>query len=130
MTRTGLGISFGAATFMGLLVGLTIVAQTLYASVLDRLEEFGTLKALGATERQVYSILFTQSLIMATAGIVLGLLATYGIQAALSTPRAPIVIPWWTSLGSCALVGVICLGSSLLPYLRIRKIDPAIVMRS
>ena len=53
MIRTGLGISFGAATLLGLLVGGVMVAQTLYALVLDRLGEFGTLKAIGATERQV-----------------------------------------------------------------------------
>ena len=48
MTRTGLGISFGAATLLGVLVGLVMVAETLYALVLDRLTEFGTLKAIGA----------------------------------------------------------------------------------
>src|SRR5487761_85259 len=54
LTRTGLGISFGAATLLGLLVGAVIVAQTLYASVLDRLAEFGTLKAMGAREGQIF----------------------------------------------------------------------------
>ncbi|MEM9828600.1 MAG: ABC transporter permease, partial [Planctomycetota bacterium] len=34
MTRTGLGISFGASTMLGLLVGLVMVGQTLYAMVL------------------------------------------------------------------------------------------------
>ena len=47
LTRTSIGISFGAATLIGLLVGLLIVAQTLYALVLDRLTEFATLKAIG-----------------------------------------------------------------------------------
>ena len=54
LTRTGLGISFGAATLLGLFVGLVMVAQTLYALVLDRLPEYGTLKAMGATEGQVF----------------------------------------------------------------------------
>jgi putative ABC transport system permease protein len=53
MTRTGLGISFGAATLLGLLVGPVMVAQPLYAMVLDRLGEFGTLKALRGTAPRV-----------------------------------------------------------------------------
>ena len=50
MTRTGIGLSFGAATVMGLLVGLLMVAQSLYAMILDRLHEFATLKAIGSTD--------------------------------------------------------------------------------
>ncbi len=129
LTRTGLGISFGAATLLGLFVGLVMVAQTLYALVLDRLPEYGTLKAIGATERQVFSLLVTQAVVMATLGSVLGLLAVALMQHRFSTPKAPIVVPWWLSLGSCALVLVICLVSALLPYLRVRKVDPVMVVQ-
>lgn len=130
MTRTGLGISFGAATLLGLLVGTVMVAQTLYALVLDRLEEYGTLKAIGASERQIYSLLLVQALTMSAAGSGVGLALVLVIQGAFSTPKAPIVIPAWLSLGSCALVAVICLTSSLLPYWRVRKVDPLIVLQS
>jgi putative ABC transport system permease protein len=129
MTRTGLGISFGAATCLGLLVGLVMVAQTLYASVLDRISEFGALKAMGADERQIFTILLTQALSMAIAGAQVGLGLVVAIQSLFSSPRAPIMIPWWLSLGSCALVVTICLVSSLLPYLRVRGVDPVIVLQ-
>lgn len=130
LTRTGLGISFGAATCLGLLVGLIIVAQTLYASVLDRLSEFGALKAIGARERQIYVVLFFQASTMALAGAAIGLAFVWAIERGFATPHAPIVVPWWMSFGSCALVLAICLGSSLLPYLRIRKVDPMIVLQT
>jgi putative ABC transport system permease protein len=129
LTRTGLGISFGAATFLGVLVGLIVVAQTLYASVLDRLSEFGAMKAMGASERQIYGMLLVQAITMALAGSLLGLDLVFVLQRTFSTPQAPIVIPLWVSLGSCGLVVLICLVSSVLPYLRIRRLDPAIVLR-
>ena len=129
MTRTGLGISFGAATLLGLFVGLVIVAQTLYALVLDRLPEYGTLKAMGATEGQVFSLLVTQALSMATVGSALGLAFVALLQQRFNTPKAPIVVPWWLSLGSCALVLLICLVSALLPYIRVRKVDPIMVLQ-
>ena len=67
---------------------------------------------------------------MATAGAICGLAAVSLIQYSFSTPRAPIIIPYWLSLGGCLLVLCICLVSSLLPYLRIRKVDPQTVLQS
>lgn len=130
LRRTGIGISFGAATVLGLIVGLVIVAQTLYASVLDRLTEFGTLKAIGAIEGQIYSVILSQALLLATVGSAFGLVCVATVQALFNSPRAPIMIPWYVAAGSCLLVTVICLMSSLLPYLRVRRIDAAMVLQS
>jgi putative ABC transport system permease protein len=130
MTRTGLGISFGAATLLGLLVGLIMVAQTLYAMVLDRLGEFGTLKAIGARESQIFGVLFAQAVIMAVVGSLIGLAIVWCILQLFSTPRAPIVIPSFVAMGSCALVLGICLVSAWLPYQRIRNVDPMMVLQS
>lgn len=124
LTRTGLGISFGAAALLGLIIGLVIVGQTLYALVLDRLPEFGTLKAIGARDSQIYTILFLQAMLLAVLGSILGLAAVFAVKQFLSNPRAPIDVPYWLSLGSFGLVLMICLLSSLLPYLKIRQVDP------
>jgi putative ABC transport system permease protein len=129
MTRTGLGISFGAATLLGLAVGMVIVAQTLYASVLDRLVEFGALKAIGASESQLLRILLSQALVMATAGSATGLGLVYAIIEIFHSPKAPIIVPWWLALGACTLVVLICLIAALLPYLRVRKLDPVMVLQ-
>ena len=40
------------------------------------------------------------------------------------------MIPWWLSLSSCFLVLVICLVAASMPYLRIRKVDPLMVLQS
>jgi len=129
LRRTGIGISFGAATALGLIVGLAVVAQTLYASVLDRLTEFGTLKAIGAAEGQIYGLVLNQAILLAAVGSAFGLACVAVIQALLDTPRAPIAIPWFISSASCLLVTAICLASSVLPYLRVRRLDPAVVLQ-
>jgi putative ABC transport system permease protein len=130
MKRTGLGISFGAATLLGLLVGLVIVAQTLYASVLDRLSEYAAMKAIGASDRQIITLLSSQAVTMAVVGSLIGLILVFAGQGLLSDPRAPIVVPWWLSIGSFALVLSICLVAAAAPYLRIRRLDPAIVLQT
>ena len=124
MTRAGLGLSFGAATLMGLLVGLVMVGQTLYAMVLDRVSEYATLRAIGLSERELLCILAFQSALVATIGIAIGTVMTIILEMFLSTPRATIEIPLLLYLGCGALIFAICLFASGLPYLRIRRIDP------
>ena len=129
MSRTGIGLSFGAATLMGLLVGLVMVAQTLYAMVLDRINEFATLKAIGATERELIMLLIAQSTVVAVIGIAIGTGMSALMQTMLSTPRSEISIPMKLYVASAVLVFLICMLSSALPYLRVRRVDPHAVLQ-
>ncbi|TWU54510.1 FtsX-like permease family protein [Rubripirellula tenax] len=129
LTRTGLGISFGAATALGLLVGLVMVAQTLYAMVLDRITEFATLKAIGSTEREILLLLGAQSSLVASIGIAIGIVTSIVIQQLFSTPRAEIMFSPKLYAGSAILVFVICLAASGLPYLRVRQVDPHSILQ-
>jgi putative ABC transport system permease protein len=130
LTRTGIGISFGLAAFLGLLVGLAVVAQTLYASVNERIKEFGTLKAMGADDRCVSRFLLSQALGTAAAGSVFGLACVVVLGRSLSSPRAPVVLTGGVAIGSVALIAVVCLMAVWLPYWRVRRIDPASVLRT
>jgi putative ABC transport system permease protein len=129
MKRTGIGVSFGAATGLGLLVGLMMVAQSLYALALDHIGDYATLKALGAEDRHVCGIILLQSLSIAGAGTIVGIAIVLAIRRFGSSPMAPIEIP--PALVGLAVVFVfaICLAASLLPYFRIRRIDPAVVLQ-
>jgi putative ABC transport system permease protein len=129
MKRTGIGVSFGAATGLGLLVGLMMVAQSLYALALDHIGDYATLKALGAEDRHVCGIILLQSLSIASAGTLVGIAIVLAIRRFGSSPMAPIEIP--PALVGLAVVFVfaICLAASLLPYFRIRRIDPAVVLQ-
>jgi putative ABC transport system permease protein len=130
LTRTGIGISFGLAALLGLLVGLAVVAQTLYASVTERIKEFGTLKALGAGDGSIGCFPLAQAVGNSVIGSAVGLLGSLAIARGMSTPRAPVVLTWQVSSLSVVLVALVCLAAAALPYLRIRRIDPAIVLRS
>lgn len=85
LTRTGIGISFGLAALLGLLVGLAVVAQSLYASVTERVKEFGTLKALGAADRRIGCFPLAQAIGNAVLGSAVGLLGSLGVAQAMST---------------------------------------------
>jgi putative ABC transport system permease protein len=130
LTRTGVGISFGLAAFLGLLVGLAVVAQTLYASVHERTKEFGTLKAMGADDRCIARFLIAQALGTAASGSLVGLVVSLLLGNILSSARAPVVLTSAVAAASVGLTTAVCLFASWLPYWRIRKIDPASVLRS
>jgi putative ABC transport system permease protein len=130
LTRTGVGISFGLAALLGLLVGLAVVAQTLYASVTERAKEFGTLKALGADDGCVARFLLAQALGNAVIGSVLGLTFALVLGHAITSPRAPVVLTVQAAALSMALVTGVCLLAAWLPYWRLKRIEPASVLRS
>jgi putative ABC transport system permease protein len=130
MIRTGIGMSFGLAAFLGLLVGLAVVAQTLYAAVNERVREFGTLKALGADDLCIGRFLVAQALGNAVLGSLVGLAASWGIGTTISSPKAPVMLTWEVAAISVALIVAVCLVAAWLPYWRIRSIDPATVLRS
>jgi putative ABC transport system permease protein len=130
LTRTGIGISFGLATFLGVLVGLIMVAQTLYASVSERIKEFGALKALGADDRCTARFLLVQAVGNAVLGSAAGLVGALAIGRVLASPRSPVIFAGWVMAGSVVLITLVCLVAAWAPYLRIRSIDPACVLRS
>ena len=73
---TGLGLTIFLTVALGALVGVVIVAQTLYASTTEHLTEFGTVKALGGGNLTVYGIIAEQASYAAVLG--------YGVGPALA----------------------------------------------
>lgn len=128
MKRTGIGVSFGAATLLGLLVGLAVVGQSLYAMALNHLEDYATLKALGAEDRDVCRVILVQALSIGGVGSLMGILGVALIRRTWNSPLAPVEIPPLLTGGSIGLMFVICLLAALVPYLRIRRVDPATVL--
>ena len=72
VVSTGLGMNMGITVFLGILVGIVVVAQTLYTSAVEHVKEFGTVKAIGGSNWDIYRILGEQALIAAVVGFVLG----------------------------------------------------------
>jgi putative ABC transport system permease protein len=129
MKRTGIGLSFGIATLLGLVVGLLMVMQSLYALSLDHLTEYATLKAIGAEDRAIGGVIIAQAMSVAACGSIVGVSLVLAIQHVVSSPIAPIEIPPALLCGGVLIVFVICLAATILPAFRIRRVDPAVVLQ-
>lgn len=77
---------FGVLRLIVLLMVLLTVANTVNMSVFERVGEFGTLKALGNRDRDVFRLVLTENALIGSAGAILGVAAgiavAYGISAA------------------------------------------------
>lgn len=130
-SSTGIGFILGLGATVGVIVGMVIVGQILYASVSDHIKEFGTLKAMGASDRFIYSIIIEQSLWMAVLGYVPGILLCWGISYwTLTTQGILILITPWTALGVFGIAVGMCAGSAVFAIQKVTRVDPAIVFKA
>lgn len=127
--KQSLGASIGMSVFIGVIVGFVIVALSMFSSVLDRLREFGTLKALGATNGDLALLLLGQSVAYAWIGSLIGLFLVTRMAAGMRSAKLTLLFPPALTIGTVVGMTVICMLASILALLRIRKVEPAMVFR-
>ena len=125
--RTGAGVALIGGALLGILVGTVIVAQTLYSSTKDHINEFATLRALGSSSGYIHKVILTQAGLSAVLGYVLGmLLALLVVLASQSTPL-PIVMTPSLAAGLFSVTLFMCAISAISAIVKVTKIDPATV---
>jgi len=127
---TGLGLNMYLTVFLGCLVGIVVVAQTLYTSTMEHIKEFGTVKAIGGGNADIYSILAKQATIAAVAGFALGAVMSYALRPVIEKINLKLVIP--TPLSIAVFIGsiVLCLAAAMISFRKVASIDPALVFRT
>jgi len=127
---TGLGMSMGVTVFLGILVGIVIVAQTLYTSAVEHIKEFGTVKAIGGSNLAIYRILGEQALVAAVIGFALGAGFSYLVRPLMAAIHLNVLLsPGFSALVFAGTV-LMCLGAALFSFRRVAGIDPALVFRT
>jgi putative ABC transport system permease protein len=129
--RTGVGFILGLGAAVGVIVGMVIVSQILYSSVSDHLKEFGTLKAMGASDWNIYSVIIEQSLWMAILGYIPGMLLCIGVGYwTYTTQGIMILITPASAMAVFGITIVMCVGSALFAIQKVTRVDPAIVFKA
>ena len=129
LVTTGAGSALLMAAVLGLVVGVVIVGQTLYASTVDRIDEYATLRAMGAPRRYLYAIIMKQATISAFLGYITGMATT--TLLVIGSRHSPIAIslPPWTLLLLAGLTLGMCLLGAVISIRRVMHIDPTSVFR-
>jgi putative ABC transport system permease protein len=130
MFTTGAGVAVLLAAILGLIVGFVVVAQTIYATTMDHLREYGTLKAMGAPNRYVYRVIMEQASISAVIGYALGMLVSFFVVRASQHGGAAILLPWPMAVGMFFLTLVMCIGAAFASINKVMRLDPAMVFKA
>ena len=120
---------------ISLIVGAVGIITTLYTSVIERIREIGTLKALGAQKSNILALFLVEALIIGIIGATLGLLAGIGGGYLLTRagpgdgpPLDPVYLPtdminvWMISVGLSVIAG-------LLPAWKASRVTPIEALR-
>ena len=116
--------------FLGCLVGVVVVAQTLYTSTMEHIKEFGTVKAIGGSNRDIYKILGVQASLSAVIGFAVGGAMALLLSPVMARIRLKLILP--AELWAAVFVGtlVLCLTASFVSFRKVSRIDPALVFRA
>ena len=130
VVSTGLGMNMGVTVFLGVLVGIVVVAQTLYTSAVEHVKEFGTVKAIGGSNWDIYRILGEQALIAAVVGFAIGGLMAMGMRPLMARLYLNVLVT--PGFAATVFVGTVlmCLGAAMVSFRRVATIDPALVFRT
>ena len=124
---TGAGAALFAGALLGIIVGTVIVAQTLYSSTKDHLDEFATLRAMGSSNRYIYSVIMYQALLNAVIGFCLASVIGFGVVAVTTNGALPVTITPALMAAIFALTVVMCVLSAFAAIARVVRIDPVVV---
>ncbi|HET8676720.1 MAG TPA: ABC transporter permease, partial [Blastocatellia bacterium] len=117
------------AAVLGLIVGVVVVAQTIYAATIDHIREFGTLKAMGATNGYIYRVIIKQALISAVIGYGLGIAVSLVTVYFNRNGGAAIILPKEVAAGLFGLTLLMCIGASVVSINKVTRIDPAMIFK-
>ncbi len=128
LVRTPVGLVFGMGSLVAAFIGAAIVAVTLYSSAIDRARDYGTLKAIGARQKDILSLMFAQAWLFFVAGYVAGMTVFFIVRHLY--PELPMVASPKIVLGVAAAAFVSCTLASLAAIRRVLQLDPAIVFKA
>ncbi len=129
MFTTGAGASVLVSAVLGLLVGMVIVAQVLYATTVDHLPEFGTLRAMGAPRTFIYKVILGQAVISATLGHLPGIVVSLLVAKGSEAGAAVILVPTELAIGLYGVTLTMCILASVVSIRKAMDIDPAMVFQ-
>ena len=127
-----MGIWMIALSVVILAVGVVVVMITIYTATIERLPEFGVLKAIGSTNRYIARVVLQQAFISATLGYLIGLGLTL-LFATLTTQLGDgtqVVVNPSIGLGTYLMVVLLSFLAALLAIYKAIRVDPMVVFQA
>ena len=118
------------AALLGFVVGLVVVSQNIYATTMENLEEYATLKAMGASRGYVCRVVLTQALVSGVIGSALGIALVYPAASGIRGFIAWVYTPPWLPLATLVIGLLMCCLASVVSIRKALSVEPARVFRA
>jgi putative ABC transport system permease protein len=127
LISSNMGMSFGTLVVFAMISGFFIIGLTLYSSALDRIKDYGTLKAIGAKKGYVNRLIVAQAFLFAIFGFLIAILLLIGFAQGVKNSGLFISfsLPFVGFLFFLTLL--ISIGGSLFAVRKISRLEPASV---
>lgn len=129
LSSSGIALSTGTLIIFALIAGFFIIGLTMYSSALDRLKDYGTLKAIGAGNNYISRLILTQAFLFSIVGFLIGFLLLDGFRRGVANSGLIFSFSPLMLLGMFTIIGLISLGGASFALSRIRGVEPAAVFR-
>jgi len=125
-TYPGLSSFIDVVIGISVIIGFIVIFQAMYAAVMERTREIGILKSLGASKLYIVNVILRETIMLALAGIVVGVLfslaARVGIVHRLPLLRVIVTGGWILKATIIAIIGAIF--GALYPAYKAAQKDP------
>lgn len=127
--NSGIGTSTLTLIVFAILAGMVIIGLTLYSAAIERLNDYATMKAIGASNGYVTRIILAQAILIASVGFLAAALGLIGFREGIAATGVLFNYGWQLWLALLGATFVLAGGGASLAILRIRKVEPASVFR-
>lgn len=127
---SGIGISTFTLIIFAIVSGFFIIGLTLYSATLDRIRDYGTLKAIGARNSDIIRLILSQGIVFGISGFLIGMALLTGFKQGLA--KQGVLFRFSTSLillFLCVTL-LIAIGGTYFAIRRIVKLEPGSVFKS
>jgi putative ABC transport system permease protein len=127
---TGAGSAILTAALLGFLVGAVVCSQTVYATTMENLEEFATLKAMGASSSYIQQVVLIQAWVSGLIGCAIGVVITFPLVHLIRESIPWVYMTWWLPAGMILVTLLMCSLAAVASVQKAVSVDPAKVFRA
>jgi putative ABC transport system permease protein len=129
LTKTRAGVALGFAALLGLIVGMVVTSQTLYAATSASLKEYAVLRALGIPRWRMVQAVLTQALGVGIFGVLLAFPTIYGMAHVVTEAGGKVQLPTELMALAMTVTLTMALVSGLAALRLLWRVEPVTLLR-
>jgi len=130
LATSGIALSIGTLIIFATIAGMIIIGLTMYSAAVDRLRDYGTLKAIGADNRYIRKLIMAQALVFGLVGYGIAIFFIEGFRSGIAKSGILFDYSPEIKIGFFVITVLIALAGAVFAMRRIAKLEPASVFRT